>query len=141
MALINLKNKYIKLYEDGLYEVYASEEARQRFKESTASEIIINKYLELISELEAQEEFRYYDPKGFAASYMPLVSEYETYRYNLANYITSQEYPIIATYYPDVASSIPEIIEAGYISLSGEDLENIYVAAKQVKRFGETTDA
>jgi hypothetical protein len=141
MALINLKNKYIKLHEDGLYEIYASEDARQRFKESTASEIIINKYLELILELEVQEEFRYYDPKSFAAKYNPLVLEYETYRYNLANYITGQEYPIIATYYPDVADSIPEILEAGYVSLAGEDLDKIYITAKQVKRFGETTDA
>ena len=141
MALINSKNRYIKLYEDGTYEVYSSEEARKRFKKSTASSVILAKYLELISDLESQEEFHYYDPEGFTAAYCPLISEYETYSYNLINYITGQEYPIMAEYYPDVADSIPEIIEAACIPQTSKDLEEAYIKAKQVKRFGETTDA
>lgn len=143
MALINSKGKYIKLTADGYYEVYASEEARKRVKESTPGEIILNKYRELLAALEQpeQDEFRYYDPDGFAAIYDPLSKEYDRYWYNFDNYITGQEYPIIAKTYPDVANSIPEIVEAAYTPPMGETIEEAYAVAKQLKRFGETTDA
>jgi hypothetical protein len=143
MALINLNGKYIKLYEDGRYEMYTSEAARKKLKESTPGKVILNKYEELIADLEKPEqaEFRYYDPEGFAAIYDPLVQEYRDYQYNFDNYITGQEYPIMAEYYPDVADSIPELVVAARISQLGESLEESYIKAKQVKRFGETTDA
>lgn len=148
MALINAKGKYIKLEKDGRYEVYASEESRKRFKESTPSNVILNKYRELIADLEQPEyaEFRYYDPEGFAAIYDPLVQEFYRYCYNLDNRIFGQEYPLMAEFYPDVAGSIPEILEAGQVLISDEvtekqDTEKTYLEAKRVKRFGETTDA
>lgn len=140
MALLNSKNRYIKLETDGSYEVYASEEARARAKQSTSGDMILAKYRELIADLDKQEEFRYYDPEGFAAQYDPLQEEYYRYWYNFTNYITGQEYPIIAKVFPDVVDSIPEIIEAGMVLLSGNNLEEVYLNAKQVKRFGETTD-
>lgn len=73
MALINSKGNYIKLTKDGQFEIYASEAARKRLKESTPGNIILNKYRELLANLEQpeQDEFRYYDPEGFAASYDP----------------------------------------------------------------------
>lgn len=143
MALINSKGKYIKLDKDGYYEVYTSEEARKRLKASTSGEIILAKYRELLAELESPEqaEFRYYDPEGFAAIYDPLDIEYHRYWYNFDNYITGEEYPIMAKIYPDVADSIPEIIEAACIPQTNKDVEEAYIKAKQLKRFGETTDA
>jgi hypothetical protein len=143
MALINSSNRYIKLDKDGYYEVYSSEEARKKVKESTSGEVILSKYRELLAELEqpAQDEFRYYDPEGFAAIYDPLDLEYHRYWYNFDNYIIGQEYPIMAQIYPDVADSIPEIIEAGCIPQTNNDAEEAYIKAKQIKRFGETLDA
>lgn len=81
MALINSKGKYIKLSKNGYYEVYASEAARRKVKQSTPGETILLKYQELLSELMQpdKDEFRYYDPEGFAALYDPLNEEY--YRY------------------------------------------------------------
>lgn len=142
MALINSKGKYIKLGKDGTYEVYPSEEARKRLKASTSGDVILAKYRELIRELEKpeQDEFRYYDPDSFTAIYDPLVEEYYRYWYNFDNYIIGQEYPIMAEIYPDIADSIPEIIEAACIPHEYKDVEEAYIKAKQLKRFGETLD-
>lgn len=141
MALINQDGKYIKLYANGNYEIYATEDSRKKVKNSTPSDMILNKYHTLISELEEQKEKRYYDPLGFSALYDPLIREYDRYKYNLASYITTEEYPIMATYYPDVTHSIPEIIEAGGTMDGSDSAEAVYQHAKQVQRWGETTDA
>jgi hypothetical protein len=143
MALINSNGRYIKLYKDGSYKVYSSEEARKRLKAATSGEIILEKYHELIKELEKPEQadFRYYDPEGYAAVYSPLVAEYREYEYNFMNYITGKDYPIMTEHYPDVADSIPEIIEAAYIPRDYKDVEEAYIINKQLKRFGETIDA
>jgi hypothetical protein len=141
MALVNSENLYIKLEVDGSFEIYSSEEARLKIKQSTTGETILAKYRELITELEQQSDFMYYDPKGFVAQYALLQKEYQRYCYNFTNHIVGQEYPIMTEIYPDVTESIPEIIEAGQTLLDGNSLEELYVNAKQVKRFGETTDA
>ena len=143
MALINSNGKYIKLSKNGYYEVYASEVARRKVKQSTPGETILLKYQELLSELMQpdKDEFRYYDPEGFAALYDPLNEEYHRYWYNFDNHIIGQDYPIMSEIYPDVAGSIPEIVEAAYIPTLSEELDELYLEAKQLKRFGETTDA
>lgn len=143
MALINTKGNYIKLKVDGSYEVYTSGEARDRVKTATSSEVILTKYRELIANLEKPElaEFRYYDLEGFAAMYDPLVKEYRKYSHNLNNYITGNEYPIMAEIYSDVADSIPEIVDAACIPHEYKDVEEAYLVAKRLKRFGETIDA
>jgi hypothetical protein len=51
----------------------------------------------------------------------------------------------MAQYYPDVADSIPELIVAAGTQLLGETIqcetiEEAYIKAKQIKRFGETID-
>ena len=143
MALINSNGNYIKLAKDGTYEIYASEEARNRLKNCTSAETVLAKYRELITELEKPEQldFRYYDPENFAAIYDPLEEEYHRYWYNFNNHIIGQEYPIMAKYYSDVAYSIPEIIEIARIPKEYKDVEEAYIKAKQIKRFGETIDA
>ena len=140
MALLNSKNCYIKLTQSGRYEIYASEEARKKVKKSTSGETILAKYLELINDLDKQAEYRCYDPEGFYAKYVPLDQEYLRYKHNFVKHIVGQEYPIMAEIYPDVADSIPEIVEAGTIKVSGKDLEDVYLNIKQLARFGETSD-
>lgn len=141
MAFINLENKYIRLLPDGTCEIYASAEARDRIKNSTDGKIILAKYRELLKDLEAQPDFLYYDPEGYAAAHDPLEREYDRYWYNFNNYIVGQEYPLMAAYYPDVADSIPEIVEKCWMPKMGETLDKAYEKAKQIKRFGETRDA
>lgn len=140
MALLNSKNRYIKLACGGSYEIYASEEARIRAKQSVSSEVVLAKYRELLRALDQQDELKYYDPDGFAAQFDPLQEEYYRYWYNLINYKIGQEYPLMAKIFPDVADSIPEVVEAGVTLLSGNNAEEVYLSAKQSKRFGETID-
>jgi hypothetical protein len=47
----------------------------------------------------------------------------------------------MAEYYPDVANSIPEIVGGGRICRPNNSIEDAYIKAKQIKRFGETIDA
>ena len=141
MALINSKGKYIKVYKNGHYEIYVTEAARKKVKESTPSSVIVQKYCELLDDLNAQEERRYYDPIGFAEERYELETEFARYRYNLNCHIVDQEYPIMANIYPDVANSIPEIIEAGTLKQTEETLEAAYKSFKQLKCWGETIDA
>ena len=141
MALINNQGKYIKLYPNGVYEIYRSEAAREKIKYSTDAKIIIKKYVTLLKELENQMERRYYDPSGFANEYDPLEAEYQRYRYNLVNHNATEEYPLMAQYYPDVADSIPDIIEAGTTIDRAENSQEIYTIAKFKHRWGDTTDA
>lgn len=141
MALLNEYQQYIKLYPDGRYEVYRTEAARNKIKCSTNSDIILSKYRVLLYELESQKEWRYYDPKGFAAAYVPLKTEFQRYSSNLIDYKADEEYPLMSVYYPDVADSIPDIIETGYTLDEGDNAEAVYQHAKQVQRWGETTDA
>ncbi len=141
MALINSKGNYIKLELDGKYIIYASAEARKKIKESTPGETILLKYKELLADLLGQEEFKYYDPEGFYEVYQPLAEEYSKYEEDLKYSTTGNSYPIMSKIYPDVSESIPEIIGAGRICRSNKSVEDAYIKAKQIKRFGETTDA
>ena len=47
MALINSDGKYIKINIEGEFTIYASAEARDRIKNSTSYEIILDKYLDI----------------------------------------------------------------------------------------------
>lgn len=140
MALLNSKGQYIKLAVDGGYEVYASQEARSRTKNSTPSESILAKYRELLVNLATQEEFSYYDPAGFTEAYSTLQDEYHRYERALILHKTGESYPLMAAIYPDVEFSIPEIIEAGCLPRNYKDVEEAYLIAKERNRFGETTD-
>ena len=140
MAFLNSASKYIKLNLDGTFEIYASQEARLRVKQATPCETILEKYRTVARELEADLEFRYYDPEGFAQKYDPWIAEHQRYEYNLSLYITDEEYPLMAEYYSDVADSIPQIVEAGSIDISDETVAKIYIKAKQRNYWGDTLD-
>jgi hypothetical protein len=141
MALINQDGKYIKLYQDGSYEIFASEATRDLQKAATSKELILAKYLEVILNLEKQEEFHYYDPEAFDKEYSAWAAEYQTYLYNLSAGISGEEYPLMASIYPDVSNSIPSVIERGMIRTNCSTLEDIYVEFKKQKYWGETQDA
>ena len=142
MALINTSTgNYIKLALDGSYSIYASAHARLKEKESTPGEVILLKYKELLEELLSQAEFEYYDPEGFSKIYLPLIEEATRYENDFKYRVVGNSYPIMAEFYPDVADSIPEIIEGGQIYRPNKSIEDAYIKAKTIKRFGETIDA
>ena len=141
MALINQDGKYIKVYQDGSYEIFASEDARTRQKAATSKELILAKYLEVLLNLEKQEELHYYDPEAFEEEYSPWAAEYQKYLYNLGAGISGEEYPLMASIYPEVSNSIPSVIERGMIRTSCSTLEDVYVEFKKQNYWGETQDA
>lgn len=140
MALLNDKGEYIKLCSDGMYEIYASEEARLKVKNSTPGGVIIAKYQTLINDLEQQHERWYYDSEAFDAEYQAIYAEYYRYEYNYIHHISGQSYPIMMQYYADVNDSIAEIIESGKIVVKDTDLAQAYINAKIVNRWGNTID-
>lgn len=140
MALLNKNGRYIKVLPDGTYLIYASEEARNKVKASTPGEVILDTYRARLADLESQSERHYYDPEGFEAEYSALHREYNSYWYNFTFGIVGGSYPIMETTYPDIADSISEIIESGKVYFKETSIEDIYTTAKQIKRWGETTD-
>lgn len=150
MALINTLGCYIKLDKDNSFEIYSNEEARLRVKASTPAAIINAKYAEILKDLQSDNyaEMRYYDNITYSKLYTGWLNEWQRYTYNLTNCISTEteEYPLMAVYYPDVADSIPKILSRGTLAnhaLGGsfETTEEVYLSAKQNKTWGETTDA
>jgi hypothetical protein len=147
MALINKLGRYIKLDKDDHFEIYINEEARQKFKTSTPSELIIKKYLEIIGDLTSDkyDEARYYNRIEHGNLVASWMQEYQRYTYNLANYIYTEEFPLMAAYYSDVADSIPKLVAkgtfGGVFGKHAKTAEEAYIQAKQDESWGETTDA
>ena len=85
MALINNQGKYIKLYENGKYEIYRSEAARKRTKSSTSSDIIIKKYIELLNDLENQmSSDNFWNDSNTATK---IINESNNYKNKLASFL------------------------------------------------------
>lgn len=142
MALVCKNNgHYIKVDEKGNFEFYPSLESRARIKSAVDSAVIIAKYQEIIKELEADEERRYYDSENFSAEYDPWLAEFQRYLNDLSDYNYGKRYPLMQKYYPNVSDSIPEIIEAGSIYAEKATIEDMYIYAKEKKYWGDTEDA
>lgn len=157
------ENKYIRLFEDGSYKVYPSEEARLKHKNATDSAVILQKYIDLRAELDTalfsalyslgytDEDFQN-ESKYQEIMALPQVIEYDSktglldqeavdYSYDLqCEQGARHEYPIIAEFYPDVKDSIPVVIEAGGSFWDAKSLPEMYEEAKVKHRFGETED-
>lgn len=138
MALINSQNRYIRILPDGTFMIYASEADRLREKNATKAEIIIASYDNLITALLADEERQYYDTESWDTEYSGLCNERLRYIYDLQNHILGNSYPLMAQHFPDIADSIPAIIESGSLVIGAD---NLYPLAKDRGYFGETEDA
>lgn len=138
LKIIN-SNYYIKVTIKGVYYIYESPQARSIEKKATSPIIINNKYKELISNLEADHEQRYYDPK-VQQFYTELCLEHSRYLENYFSKITTEKYPLMQKYIKDVNKSIPKIIATGKYKVKGNTLEEVYNFVKKCKFFGETED-
>lgn len=144
MALINKDGHYIKLDKGGAFEIYPNESARLLAKQSTSPQIILKKYIEIISDLYSPKyrELHYYGNGEFEKLFSSWMREYQRYQNNYCNYLVGEEYPLMAEYYPDVATSIPQILVAGTVGTYHLDTaEESYAQAKKDKVWGETIDA
>lgn len=156
-------NKYIKLLEDGTYKVYPSQEVRDRQKNATNPEIILQKYKELIDAIEGQlqefvsslgyseEELQNPDlcaeimalPSivNYEAQLTPLCTEIWEYENDLRLEQGAQhEFPIMSEFYPDIKDSIPVVLESASSLWKSHTLADLYEEAKAKRRFGETED-
>lgn len=70
--------------------------------------------------------------------YSGLCNERLRYIYDLQNHILGNSYPLMAQHFPDIADSIPAIIESGSLVIGAD---NLYPLAKERGYFGETEDA
>ena len=140
MALLTQENKYIIVKADGTFEVYQSEAARLSIKQSTAAEEILLKYQEILENLAADVELRYYDPSRFEQLYGPWLREYQNYEYALQEHILTFKFPLMSEFFPDIEKTIPNIIEAGGICKSFSDVKTAYEAVKEAQYWGETRD-
>ena len=143
MALINNSGYYIKLNSDGTFEMYSSEVDRLKLKAATDSSLILQKYIEILLDLQSEKyaEMRYYDRESWSQQYDSWLSEFNRYDNNLIQHITTETYPLMAEYYPDVADSIPNIILTGTMGQHADTAEQNYDVAKKYKTWGETIDA
>lgn len=140
MALLNDKEEYIKLNTNGDYDIYATQEDRNNVKNSTPFEVIRQKYEELISDLDADEERQYYDSKAWDIEYSGWRDEYNRYLYDIQLAKGATSYPLMERYYPDIAKTVPNIVQSGSIVVEAETGEEIYEIAKERKYWGETED-
>lgn len=163
MAFLNSKNKYIRLKENGRVDIYSSQEARERRKTATDSDIIFNKYQEIIdeqikniydyveannidiTEMSPEKEQEILDNHPYIASCAYVANKWsaEKYQYEddfYAHKGCTKKFPLMETYFPDIQDSIPDIIEMVFIPWNTEKIEEIYQQAKERKIFGETKD-
>ena len=140
MALLTQENKYITVKADGTFEIYQSEAARLFIKQSTAAEEILLKYQEILENLAADFELRYYDPSRFEQLYGPWLREYQNYEYALQEHILTFKFPLMSEFFPDIEKTIPNIIEAGCICKSFSDVKTAYEAVKEAQYWGKTRD-
>lgn len=140
MALLNEKEEYIKLNTNGDYDIYATQQDRENVKNSTPFEVIKQKYEQLINDLEADEERQYYDSQAWDTEYLGWRNEYQRYLYDIQLAKGATAYPLMEQYYPDIAKTVPNIIQSGSIVVKAETGKEIYEIAKERKYWGETED-
>lgn len=140
MALLTLESKYIKLYANGMFEIYKNKAARDAVKNGISSKEVLEKYNNILQTLDADKEFKYYNPAEFAIQYDGWRAEFERYSYNLDLYRVGEVYPLMASIYPDVADSIPNILEAGQIDIAEDTVDKLYLRVKERGYWAETSD-
>jgi len=165
MGLIKNDGTYIKLEPDGTFMFFTSKEERMLVKNSSNSEDIIQKYDELLKEkyqlmFEAvtklgltNDDYEnnwdvYYsrvsenpECKSFVDSYFDLMAEYDSYADDLFYQKgTQHEFPIMKEFFPDIETTIPNILYNGKIGISAETADEEYEQVKKLEIFGETTD-
>lgn len=143
MALLMEDGKYVRVLENGEYEIYPSLESRDRVKNATPYEKVIEKYQELFKTVLPDDEAYYYLSKEELnrefPDYIEWMNEFNRYQYDYQIKHGGGSYPLIEQYIPDVLDSIPEIIEAGSFNIDGS-IDESYFLAKDRKLWRKTED-
>jgi len=137
MALLLKDNSYLKINMDGSYFCYKNRTTRNKEKKTNSQEII-QKYKEIIEEFTSHiEEIRYYAKDKFEL-YLAWQREFRTYLSSLQTFDTSNKYPLMEQYYPDIKNTIPYIIVKGKIGVPEQitTIEELYKYIKDYEIFG-----
>ncbi|MBO4393400.1 MAG: hypothetical protein J5800_03565 [Spirochaetales bacterium] len=141
MALINSQDRYIRLLPDGSYLIYASKADRDKEKAAPKADFIVAFYDSTIKSLLVDEERQYYDTEAWDDEYSSWCNERLNYLFDLQNYNTGNQYPLVESLVAGVSDSIPNIIESGNVIVGTETAAMMYALAKSKGYFGETEDA
>ena len=141
MALL-INKKYIKINIDGSYIIYKNKTARAQHKKATNSQVIYNKYIEILNKLHSKER-AYYDAENLLNELDAWANEMSLYITDLENFNSTNDYPLMSQYIPDIKLSIPKAIESGKLGLAAQvnTLSELYTLVKKYKIFGECEDA
>lgn len=134
MGLLKTNGYYIRLTLTGAYYVYPTKNYRATEKKVPSSEVVIQKYTEIIQQLENDKEALYYLETPH------LLEDWKNEFNAYLNHDSSNKFPLMKAYIKSVAKTLPNFIDSGIISVKGDTLEDIYNYAKEYKLFGDTED-
>ncbi len=162
MAIKNENGEYIKLYNDGSFEIYKTEEERAKTKNATSYDEIINEtkakienlvkeirnYLSEngITEEEIGDKFKDVLPEDIvkkAEKVGILSNELSIYEHECAEKTGSKtKLQLMETMFFDVYDAIPNVKESGIVNLLSREnnLENKYKLAKKECLFGKKNE-
>lgn len=134
MGLLRDNGQYIRITLTGDYYIYPTKKQRTTEKKAASPEVVIQKYTEIIRELETDQEALYY--LGTTQLLADWRQEFNAY----LKKDTSCKFPLMKEYIKDVAKTIPNFVSAGRIMVRGNTLAEVYDYVKKYKVFGETED-
>lgn len=134
MGLLKTNGYYIRLTLTGAYYVYPTKNCRTTEKKVPSSEVVIQKYTEIIQQLENDKEALYYFETP------QLLEDWKNEFNAYLNQDPSNKFLLMKAYIKNVAKTLPNFIDSGVISVKGDTLEDIYNYVKKYKIFGDTED-
>lgn len=140
MALLNKEENYIKVNNDGSYDIYENAIEREKVKSAPSHEVIVSKYQGILETLDADEERKYYDITNWQEEYYAWSNEMQRYIYDYQMKKGAGEYPLMTQYFENIKDTIPNIIQSGSIEIKTDTTKEIYELSKERKYWGETED-
>ena len=137
MALLLSDKTYLKIDSQGNFIKYKNKTARNKEKKLNNQQII-NKYNQLITEHAISKEILYYKENA-AEEYLQIVNESNSYMRALQYGLTTEEFPIMSEFFPNIKDSLPKIITSGKIGLPRNDMttKEVYEFIKIYEIFGK----
>lgn len=137
MALLLSDKTYLKIDSQGNFIKYKNKTARNKEKKLDHQQII-DKYNQLIAEHAVSQELLYYK-KNAAEEYLQIVNESNSYMHALQHGLTTEEFPIMSEFFPNIKDSLPKIIVSGRIGLPRKNMttEEVYEFIKRCEIFGK----
>ena len=137
MALLLSDKTYLKIDSQGNFIKYKNKTARNKEKKLNNQQII-DKYNQLITEHAISKEILYYKENA-AEEYLQIVNESNSYMRALQYGLTTEEFPIMSEFFPNIKDSLPKIITSGKIGLPRNNMttKEVYEFIKRYEIFGK----